>query len=656
MTFHHPPSIMHTIRCFLVAIVLISLEMPCAALWSFNWPEDMPLKPVHVAPGVWDFDSGTASGGWGIIDEQGHYQISPLFEKVAIFFNGYAPVMKNGRWGFIDTQARMIVPCQLDNIWEKPPTTMFRVRFSAGAKGEPVESADEVSEDWSGGFDPGVFPACKDDKWGVIASSGTWLVEPCLDRIHPVSETSALVEKQGKFGFIARNGIMVVEPVFDGAGRFADGLAPCSEKGRWGFIDASGTFVIEPQYAYAFPFVHGSAIVQEGKKIGVLGTDGKWKLPPIYESIVSGYGEDLFRTESDFHYGLYSPLDGELASTTYDFMWAEPHQLVTVSHDSLKGLLSKQGKILLACDYDEIEVDETELVRMRRNDRWGFFDLAKQRLIEPRYEKIRPFSEDLAAVSSNGLWGFVDRNGAPVIPVQYAWAGDFFKSQAPVMTASACFVIDREGRMIREPVFDMKPYRKPLPDGSIAIRLHRLHGFFDPRTGTFPVPPNLDDARWFEETGVILAKEAGFWRIRVPGGKERCSLAFKDVGTISENRCWVKALDGRYGFIDQAGNIVVPPAYDEAYGFHRDRAAVRKGRMWGFINSRGEELIPLEFDSVTSFYENDEDAIEAVQKGVKGLLDRMGNFHTLEAPLSAGSIRKEFPHPEDPRQPSKRAP
>lgn len=653
MVSRHNPSTAYYILIAFVFGLSSFVPTPCPGLWTFTWPEDMPLKPVHLAPGVWGFDSGTATGGWGIIDENGRYQVAPLFEKVAIFINGYAPVMKNGRWGFIDTQARMVVPCQLDGIWEKPPTTMFRMRFSAGAEGEPVESADEVAEDWSGGFDPGVFPACKNDTWGIIASSGAWLVEPSLDRIHPVSESCALAERQGKYGFIARNGIMVVEPVYDEAGRFADGLAPCSENGRWGFIDASGTFAIEPHYAYAFPFVHGSAIVQEGKKIGVLGTDGTWKLPPVYDSIVSDFGEGLFRTESDFHFGLYSPLAGELASPTFDFMCTEPHQLIAVSRDFLKGLLGRQGKVLLACDYDEIEVDETDLVRLRRNGRWGFYDLANDRLFEPRYEKIRPFSEDLAAVSSNGRWGFVDRNGAPVIPVQYAWAGDFFKSQAPVMAASGCVVIDREGRMVRNPVFDTKPLGKPLPDGSIAIRINRLHGFFDPRTGIFPVPPTLDDARWFEDTGVILAKESGFWRIRIPGTAERNPLVFKDVGTILENMCRVKTLDNLHGFVDRSGTIVVKPAYDDARDFFRDRAAVRKGQKWGFITSRGEVIIPLEYDSVTSFYERDEEATEAVKNGVKGLLDRMGNFHTLEAPVSAGSLRKEFPYPEDPRQPVK---
>jgi len=668
----------------------LSVVAPCDALRKFSWPAEMPFKPVNIAIGVWGFDTGHATGAWGITDKHGNYQVAPFFEKVAIFINAYAPVKKNGKWGFIDTQAQTVLPCQFDAIWQPPQAPGFRLVFTGdGESAEDVIDID-IDADWSGGFVPGVFPVRQGEKWGIIASSGTWLVPASLDQILPVQENRAMVQRNGKFGFLDQYGAMAIEPVYDEVGPFADGLAPCSLNGRWGFINPPGTFVIQPRFAYAFPFIHGSAIVQEGKLIGVLGTDGKWKLPPVYTSIIRDFSDGLFRTERDFHFGLYSPLEGELASPTWDFMSSEPHHLIKVSQENLSGLLDHRGSVLLPCAYDTVEVDESDLVRLRRNGLWGFYDLSSGRLIEPRYEMIRPFSEGLAAVSIQGRWGYVDRSGGLAIPTQYSWASDFGRSQAAVMTATACVVIDRGGQAIRNPVLDLRRNGKPLPNGSRYASLNGKFGFYNEHDGTFAIPPAFDMARWFEDTGVILAKESGFWRLLIPGNREMPLGYFKDVGEISENMCWVKMPDNRvgfidhtgkmairpeyeaargfqgdragvkkgkkWGFIDHTGTFVVEPAYDQVQAFHRDRAEVQMGKKWGYINSRGEVVIPVEYDHTSPFFEDGEDAVKATRNGVEGLLDRMGNFYPLGMSPAAESRRKIFPHPETPLQPPKRVP
>ncbi|HNW36514.1 MAG TPA: WG repeat-containing protein, partial [Candidatus Ozemobacteraceae bacterium] len=589
------------------------LALPCHALREFSWPADMPFKPVNLAIGVWGFDTGHATGPWGIIDEHGQYQVAPLFEKVAIFINGYAPVKKNGKWGFIDTQAQTVLPCQFDAIWQPPQTPGFRMVFTGdGESAEDIIEID-IDADWSGGFAPGVFPVRQGDKWGVIASSGVWIVPAGLDQIHQVQDDRAMVRKNGKYGFLGQDGVMSVEPAYEDVGPFADGLAPFCLDGRWGFIAPAGNVVIQPRFAYAFPFIHGCAIVQEGKMSGVLSTDGNWKLPPVYDSIVRDFADGLFRTERDSHFGLYSPLEGELASPAWDFMSSEPHHLIKVSREGLHGLLARNGTLLLACAYDSVEVDESDLVRLRRNGLWGFYDLSSGRLIEPRYEKIRPFNEGLAAVSMQGRWGYVDRSGGLAIPAQYSWVGDFGNSQAGVMTATACVVINRDGQIVSNPVLDFEPKGKPLPGGSRYARLNGKFGFYNTQNRTFAVPPVLDMARWFKDTGVILAKESGFWRLLIPGNREMSSGWFRDVGNVQEDMCWVELPDNRVGFIDQNGRFAISPVYEAARDFQGDRAGMKQGGKWGFIDHTGKIIVPPVYDQVTGFHR---DRAE-VQKGNK---------------------------------------
>ncbi|MDR0793644.1 MAG: WG repeat-containing protein [Chitinophagaceae bacterium] len=67
----------------------------------------------------------------------------------------------------------------------------------------------------------------------------------------------------------------------------------------------------------------------------------------------------------------------------------------------------------------------------------------------------------------------------------------------------------------------------------------------------------------------------------------------------------------KYGFKNEYGKITVQPVYDMVYNFSENRAAVNKGAtvrmqnagggIWGFIDPSGNEVIPLQYSSVTSF-------------------------------------------------------
>ena len=59
----------------------------------------------------------------------------------------------------------------------------------------------------------------------------------------------------------------------------------------------------------------------------------------------------------------------------------------------------------------------------------------------------------------------------------------------------------------------------------------------------------------------------------------------------------------KWGYIDQAGNVVIEPAYSIAYGFQDGLAPVEKDGFrkngvrqegkWGYINRTGEVVTPL---------------------------------------------------------------
>jgi len=61
--------------------------------------------------------------------------------------------------------------------------------------------------------------------------------------------------------------------------------------------------------------------------------------------------------------------------------------------------------------------------------------------------------------------------------------------------------------------------------------------------------------------------------------------------------------NGKYGYINQKGEVVIPAAYAGAGDFSEGLAAVRKDGLYGYINTSGEYVIPPKYEYALAFNE-----------------------------------------------------
>ncbi|MFC0392653.1 WG repeat-containing protein, partial [Paenibacillus mendelii] len=80
--------------------------------------------------------------------------------------------------------------------------------------------------------------------------------------------------------------------------------------------------------------------------------------------------------------------------------------------------------------------------------------------------------------------------------------------------------------------------------------------------------------------------------------------------------------DGKFGYIDKEGKVVIPFEYDNTQLFTEGFAAVNKDDKWGFVNKKGEVVIPLEYDWAFIF---EDGLIPARKDGKFGFIDKTGN-------------------------------
>lgn len=79
-------------------------------------------------------------------------------------------------------------------------------------------------------------------------------------------------------------------------------------------------------------------------------------------------------------------------------------------------------------------------------------------------------------------------------------------------------------------------------------------------------------------------------------GREVASGQFNHQGHLLDGMAAVER-DGKWGFINDAGQEIIPCIYDEVWRFSHGIARVQFNGKWGFINKEGKEVIPCIFDN-----------------------------------------------------------
>lgn len=234
--------------------------------------------------------------GFGFVDAQGHFKISPIFDDALPFSEGLAAVKLGDKWGFVDTAGVQVIPSQFEAAfyfrngvavaWLDSGEVLINRAGKPIAKG--YKFVDLVAE--------GRVPASLGDKGGYLDPQGAIVIPFVYETVRSFSRGVAAVKQNGKWGYLDRDGKMVIPFDFDEAGSFASGLAPARKGERAGFIDKSGNFAFLLAYKYAPGFTTGdeadlsladsdvSRFWTEDGKFGYVNTAGKVIWGPVAES------------------------------------------------------------------------------------------------------------------------------------------------------------------------------------------------------------------------------------------------------------------------------------------------------------------------------------------------------------------------------------
>jgi hypothetical protein len=206
----------------------------------------------------------------------------------------------------------------------------------------------------------------------------------------------------------------------------------------------------------------------------------------------------------------------------------------------------------------------------------------------------------LIPVKSGESWGYVNPKGEYVINPQFAEA-DFFRDGLAYVKSSEGKVgyIGTDGKYaIAAEYKEGTPFSEGL---AFVVAYGGAPVCIDKKGNKKFELQQAKRVEWFAEGLAVFTTADGKSGFVDKSGKVVINPQFGYAYSFSEGLALVLQ-DGKYGYIDKTGKIVISAQFEAASSFHGGKANFTNGKKYGFIDKKGNYVINPQFEYASLFY------------------------------------------------------
>lgn len=415
------------------------------------------------------------------------------------------------------------------------------------------------------------YSAYTNGKWGVIDNNGKTVIDFTYDEmiVIPNNQRPIFVctynvdDSTGEYKTKAINekneeilkGYDKVEAIdnYDSKQNiwFENNLLRVKKNDKYGLIDFEGKVILECEYdsIYALKGVTENIIVEKEGKLGLVNSKGQTIIKTEYskiETLKEGYKSEYLVANEDGKYGIVSTSGEKVLEPKYEeIKYLQSNEVYSAKLDEKTILINNKEETLQTSEGEEFIYAKGENVIVSKDGKVGIEKITGETVIEYSYENLEYAFSIYYIAKQDGKYGIINVNNEKVRDFEY--------------TNMYCV---EEGNFI---VADKSETETIVLDSNLSQKL----------------------------SGIISEINVAKGYIKIYTDSEYKYYNFKfeekpNTEILSQNTLFLSKKDGKYGYTDKAGNIVVDYIYEDATEQNANGyVAVKQNGVWGALKKNG---------------------------------------------------------------------
>lgn len=419
------------------------------------------------------------------------------------------------------------------------------------------------------------YTSYENGKWGVINNNGETIIKPSYDEIVVIPNNKKPVfvctydvqDETGEYKTKVLNekneeiftGYEKIEAIdnYDSKQNiwFEDNILRVKKNSKYGLVDFNGKVILECEYdsIYALKGVTENIIVEKDGKVGLVNIKGQTIINTEYASIQTlkeGYKSEYLVCNQEGKYGIASTSGAKILDTIYEeIKYLGSNETYEVKIDGVMQLINSKGETLQTSEGEEYVFAKGENIIVSKDGKFGLEKITGEAIITYEYEDLKNAFSIYYIAKKDGKYGIINVNNEAIKEFEY--------------TNMYCV---EEGNFI---VADKTETETVILDSNIAQKI----------------------------SGIISEINVNKGYIKIYTGAEYKYYNFKfeekkNTDILSQNTLFLSKKDGKYGYTDKAGNLVVGYIYDDATEQNScGYVAVKQNGLWGSLKKNGSVAI-----------------------------------------------------------------
>ncbi len=510
-------------------------------------------------------------------------------EKISVKDYEYFILREDGKYGVIDKNGDTIINTKYTNVIipnpQKPIFICYDENnitnilnqnneqiFSEYEQIEPIKLKNIASDLM---YEKNILTYKQNEKIGLINLEGKVIEQAIYESVEglPYKEGELLVKLEGKYGVINNKGNYLVEPKYDQitvdnytteedgykyAGYIVSGT---TENGyRYGYVDVEGKVLLETEYTEISRIIN----IKDNNNIYlIIAQNGQYGMIKNQEQIIENE---------------YQSIDYNSESNT-----------LTLEKTKRYGVATLDGKIIIKVEFAQIDSTGKYIYATDVDGNVTAYEKdGESAKIDSNIYIVETESENYQIKIDNSqgsTYSILNKNGEQITTQKYSYINYLYDNYFIVsITGGRVGVINDKEEQIIEIQYDS--IEKVEGTNYIITKLSE-------NNSTQVYDKNFKQL--CEMTNAIVHKEENYLKVYNETETKYFDLEGNEkqnVEILSNNQIYAKSKDGKWGFVDRTGNVIVDYIYDKAtdlnfYGY----AGIKLDGKWGVVNAKGEVIV-----------------------------------------------------------------